>query len=102
MLSALLSGLLQILVVDPLTAEVEETLRRAKAPLEIIAQVETCVAEGAPALVKQVGESPAHGVSLLLDVWLDRITAEDMITKAAPSCAPVVEAARPYLRQGEA
>ncbi|MFC3694322.1 hypothetical protein [Chenggangzhangella methanolivorans] len=101
MLSALLSSLLQTFVVDPATAEVEAALRRAKAPVEVIAQVETCVRNGVPALVKQVGDSPAHGFSLALDVWLERLKAEDVIVKAAPSCAPVVAAARPYLRGEE-
>lgn len=101
MLSVILSGLLQALVVDPLTAEVQETLQRTKAPLAVIAQVEACVTSGAPELVKRVGESPAYGIFLTLDVWLKRTRAEDAIVKAAPSCAPAMEAARPYLRQAK-
>lgn len=96
MLTDIFFGLVRALIIDPLTAEIEETMRRAKAPVEVIRQVETCVRQAVPALVNRVSDAPSEGVGMALDVWLERKKPEQIVLEAAPSCEPVIAAARPY------
>lgn len=99
MLSNLFSYIVQLFIVEPITAELNDRLTKARAPVAVISQVKACVSAALPTLARRVSNNPVEGVSLAADVWLKRVRIEDVVTGAAPSCGPLIESARPYLRQ---
>lgn len=94
--------IVNILVVEPLQAEMNERLAQARAPQAIIADVRTCATASLPILADRAAADPAWAVTTALNVWIGTAAPEDVLSTNSPQCSNAMRAARAYLSGREA
>lgn len=101
MLNALLAFVIQVVIVDPLMSRIDTQLKQAQVPPALVSSVNTCVKEALPDLVKRIASQPSQGISLAAEIWLQSNGFEGAVVKAAPGCAPLLQAVKPFYRGGK-
>ncbi|WP_306224709.1 hypothetical protein [Bosea beijingensis] len=102
MLSSILAFLIQLLIVDPLTSQIDARLKQAQVPPALASSVNSCVKDALPDLVRRIASQPSQGISLAAEIWLQSNGFEGAVAKAAPDCAPLLQAVKPFYRGGKA
>lgn len=98
MLHDILAFIVNLLIVDPLQAEMDKRLAEARAPQAIIAEVRACADAGLPALATRAAAEPGWAAMTALDLWLGRVAPEDTLSRLVPQCAAPAQAAKGYLQ----
>lgn len=96
-----IAALVSFFLIQPLQAEMEDTLAQMRAPTAIAAQVTACAEQAAPALARRTMSDPVWAAGTLVSVWLGQARPETLLVEVAPGCAPALAAARPFLRGDE-
>jgi hypothetical protein len=86
MLNNIISSLIQLLVVGPFEAEINDRLASARAPTSIIAQVKDCASAALPNLARRTSDDPWWIVTTVAGIWFGRTSPETVMTEAAPVC----------------
>lgn len=97
MIQDVIISLVSFFVVDPLQAELADKMAAARAPQAVIAQVSQCTMAATPVLAERVASDPWWGVATTARIWTGVTSPETIFVEAAPSCAPALQAARPFL-----
>lgn len=92
-----LATLFAILLVDPLSADIERAVKTARAPQAVVAQVQACTRKAGPAILERAGADPWWGATEALRLWAGWTTPEAVLVQAVPQCGAAVESARPFL-----
>ena len=98
MLNSILLFLVQLVIVGPITSQIDARLKQAQAPAALVSSVNSCVNAALPDLAKRIASQPSQGISLAAEIWLQGGGFEGAILKAAPECAPLLQAAKPFYR----
>jgi hypothetical protein len=98
MLHDIFAIIINLLIVDPLQAEMNERLADARAPQALIADVRNCAEASLPKLADRAMADPAWVVATGLDVWLGRSTPDNVLGSISPECNTTVTSARAYLQ----
>ncbi|WP_134500579.1 hypothetical protein [Microvirga pakistanensis] len=98
MFHEILAFIVNLLIVDPLQAEMDKRLAEARAPQAVIADVRACADAALPILTDRAVSEPGWVATTALDVWLGRTAPEDVLTTIAPRCNAPVRAAKGYLQ----
>ena len=97
MIEDIIVSLVSFFVVEPLQTDLADKLTAARAPQAVIAQVSQCARAATPVLAEQVTVDPWWGVATIAQIWIGTTSPETILGEAAPSCAPALQAARPFL-----
>jgi hypothetical protein len=100
MLGDLFAFLVATFLLGPLQSGLASQLEAARAPAAVTRQVTDCAAAAAPRLVERAAADPWWAVTTAVSAWLGTVRPEAVLRDAAPTCAPAIEAARPYLARG--
>ncbi|MGG5811221.1 hypothetical protein [Falsiroseomonas sp. CW058] len=97
MFSDLIAWIVAVFLLGPLQAEVHSKLEAARAPAAVMQGVTACAVAAAPGLADRAAADPWWAVTSVIGVWIGTTTPEAVLRDAAPSCAPALAAARPFL-----
>jgi hypothetical protein len=97
MIHDILAFIINLLILDPLQAEMNKRLAYVRAPQALTAEVRTCAAASLPKLADRAMADPAWVVTTSLDVWLGRSAPEDVLSSVSPQCKATISSARAYL-----
>ena len=95
------AAVVSFFLTGPLQAELSEKLQMARAPQEIVSSLMDCSKEAAPAIVDRVLSDPFWALTQTFNVWTGQKQPEAVLLEAAPACAGAIDAARPFLVEGE-
>lgn len=98
MIHEILAFIINVLIVDPLQAEMDKRLTEVRAPRAVIADVRACADAALPILARRAATEPAWIVVTSLDIWLGRAALEEVLTNLSPQCAAPAQAAKGYLQ----
>ncbi|TAJ34906.1 hypothetical protein [Bosea sp. (in: a-proteobacteria)] len=98
MLSSILAFLIQLVILDPLTSQIDARLKQAQVPPALASSVNSCIKEALPDLVRRIASQPSQGLSLAAEIWLQGNGFEGAVVRAAPDCAPLLQAVKPFFR----
>ncbi len=101
MLSDLFHWLLSVFVFQPIQAEIDKTLAAAQAPRAAIQQMQSCVANAAPALAGKAAGDWLWGTKTVISVAAGLADPLDVLAAEAPACRSAVDAVRPFLESAE-
>ena len=93
----LIAALVSFFLIEPLQTEMADKLAAARAPQAVATEVTACARAAAPVMVERATSDPWWAVSSAVSVWIGSAQPETLLIEAAPSCAPAVQAARPFL-----
>lgn len=102
MIQEILAAVVNILIVDPIQAEMNERLAQVKAPQAVIADVRACATASLPILADRVVADPAWAATTIIEVWIGTAAPEDVLSSTSPRCDSAVKAARAYLSARDA
>ncbi len=97
MIADLFAWLFALLVVDPITADLNEKLAAVGAPAAVYEQVGRCAAEAGPALAQRAANDPWSGAVLAFEVAVGWTPASGVLANASPACGQAVAAAEAAL-----
>ncbi|WP_293865747.1 hypothetical protein [uncultured Alsobacter sp.] len=97
----IVAALVSFFLIQPLQAEMAETLATMRAPSAVVAQVAACAQEAAPAVARRAMADPLWAAGTVVSVWIGQAQPEALLVEVVPGCAPAVTAARPFLRGDE-
>jgi hypothetical protein len=100
MFESLIAWFVMTFLLGPIQSQVTEQLQAARAPAAVMAQVGACAAAATPGLVQRAADDPWWAIRTGIGAWTGQIGTEGLLRVAGPSCAPALEAARPYLARG--
>ena len=97
----LFAAFVSVFLTGPRQAELSEKRQMTRAPQAIVSGLMECSKEAAPAIVNRVLSEPIWALTQTFNVWPGQIQPDAVLLEAAPGCASAIEAARPFLREGE-
>jgi hypothetical protein len=97
MIHEILAFVVNLLIVDPLQAEMDKRLADVRAPQAVIADVKGCADAALPGLTDRVMSEPGWILGATLDIWLGTGAPEKVLADVAPQCEAPLRAARSYL-----
>ncbi len=90
-------NIFSFLIIEPFQAEFNQKLRDMQAPAAVVEQVQGCVRAAAPLLAdKALGNWWWAGTTAVY-VAIGMQSPEKVLVEQVPSCAPAMEAAKPFL-----
>jgi hypothetical protein len=98
MIHEILAFIVNLLVIDPLQAEMDKRLAEVRAPQAVVADVRACADAALPVLVNRATAEPGWVVMTAVDVWFGRAAPEDVLIAVSPQCDAPVKAAKAYLQ----
>ncbi len=101
MLSSILAFLIQLVIIDPLTSQIDARLKQAQVPPALASSVNSCIKDALPDLMRRIASQPSQGISLAAEVWLQGNGFDGAVAKAVPDCAPLLQAVKPFYRGGK-
>ena len=97
MIGDFIAFLVATFLVGPLQSTLVGQLADGRAPAAVVQQVEACATAALPALVERAGSDPWWAISTAFGAWIGTTSPSAVLTGAAPSCAPALAAARPFI-----
>ncbi|CAD7054414.1 hypothetical protein RHAB21_00541 [Pseudorhizobium halotolerans] len=91
MLSDLVSHLIAITVVDPMQAEMQEKLKQARAPVEIVQQSQACIASQGPKLLERASNDWGWAVGTTVTVLVGATSPVDLLDASASECSALID-----------
>jgi hypothetical protein len=99
MIADFIAWLVAVFIINPVQAEVNQTLERVGAPQQVIADMRACAAVAPAALLdKATGDLWWTATTVTL-VGTGMKAPDTVLVEVVPSCAPAVAAARPFLER---
>jgi hypothetical protein len=97
MIGDIIAFLVATFLVGPLQSTLVGQLADGRAPSAVVQQVEACATAALPALVERAGNEPWWAITTAFGAWVGTTSPVAVLNGAAPSCAPALAAARPFL-----
>jgi hypothetical protein len=91
MLSDFLASVFSALVLDPVQAEVRQTLERAGASIEVVQQSTECLSTAGPALVRQAVDDPWWATTTIVGMTFGYQQPSELLASGGPACQPIVQ-----------
>lgn len=95
-------ALVSFFVVEPVSAELDRLARMTAVPPAIVEEARRCVTASGPALVDRLTAEPVAVVLDLAAVAIGMTEATAVLAETVPSCAGVLEQAKPFLEGADA
>lgn len=92
MISELLAGLVASLVVNPVQAEIAETMERTGQPIVVIEQAKGCVSSQGPKLIERASTDWGWAASTAIGVSVGWTDPKTLLDVNDPSCAATLKA----------
>ena len=93
----ILTTLVSFFLIEPIQVELAERLSTARAPEAVIAELKTCAAAAAPAIVTRAASDPWWAASNAARLWIGSERPDALLLEVAPGCEAALIAARPLL-----
>jgi hypothetical protein len=100
MIRDFLLSLVSFFVIDPFTAELNQKLAAAQAPAAIVRDVRACAVAAAPILLERAMTDWWWAGTTAIAVSVGMTRPEAVLLENAPSCAPALRAAQPFITGG--
>lgn len=100
MFEALITWLVATFLMGPLQADSAGRLEAGRAPAAVVQQMSACASAAGPGLIRRASEDPLWAIGAAFGAWIGTTKPEALLGEAAPSCAPALAAARPFLQGG--
>jgi len=97
MIHEILAFVVNLLIIDPLQAEMDKRLAVVRAPQTVVADVRACADAALPTLANRATAEPGWVVMTALDIWLGRAAPEDVLITVSPQCNAPLKAAKAFL-----
>jgi hypothetical protein len=97
MIHDILAFFVNLLIVDPLQAEIGKRLAEVRAPQAIIADMRACAAASLPRLADRAMADPAWVLTTAVDVWTGGAAPLNVLSSASPQCDATIKSAKAYL-----
>ena len=68
MLSSILAFLIQLVIIDPLTSQIDARLKQAQVPPALASSFNSCVKDALPDLMRRIASQPSQGLSLAAEI----------------------------------
>jgi len=98
MIHEVLAFVINLLIIDPLQAEMEKRLAGVRAPQTVVADVRACADAALPTLANRATAEPGWVVVTALDIWFGRAAPEDVLIAVSPQCNAPIKTAKAYLK----
>jgi hypothetical protein len=95
MIGDFFSWIFAVFVIDPMQAEVASRLEQAKAPVEVISQVNACLGSTAPALLERAGNDIWWAGTTVVSLTTGFTSPAELLDASNPACGPIAS----YLTQ---
>jgi hypothetical protein len=90
MISDFIGWIFAVLVVDPLQAQVQEQVERAKLPVEIVRQSQACLTSQGPQLIERAAGDYGWAAATVVNVAIGRTAPAELLDSGDPQCAALV------------
>jgi hypothetical protein len=94
MVDTLFHWLLATFLFNPIQAQIEERLRTAGAPIQVVEQVRSCATTAAPAFVRKASDDWVWGATTVIRVASGMTDPLDVVAAELPPCRAAIEAIR--------
>ncbi|WP_085025872.1 hypothetical protein [Ensifer aridi] len=92
MISDFITWIFAILVVDPLQAQVQEHVERARLPVEIARQSQNCLTSQGPQLIERAAGDYGWAAVTAINIAIGRTAPVELLDSQDPQCAALVQA----------
>ncbi|GEO19106.1 hypothetical protein MAE02_68020 [Microvirga aerophila] len=99
MIQDIIVSLVSFFVVELLQTELSDKPAAARALQAVITQASQCARAASPVLADRVTSDPWWGVATTAQIWSGTTSPETVLGESAPSCAPALQAVRPFLER---
>ncbi|MBT9369404.1 hypothetical protein [Rhizobium sp. CSW-27] len=90
MFSDLAAWLITAFVLTPVQAELRQELEQANASVQMVQQVQQCVASQGPRLIERAAGEPAWAVSTAIRVSVGWTSPVALLDRTDPNCAAII------------
>lgn len=97
MFQDILLSVINLLIVEPLQADMNERLAAAHAPQVVISEVRTCAMSALPILLDKASTDPTWAATTVIGVWLGTAGPGDVLGTTSSSCEAAIKSATTYL-----
>jgi len=95
MIAEIVAVVLNLLVVEPLTKQVQDRLTAAGASRETLDWIAECGRTAPPLVAERALSEPVWAVETVIKVWLGSASAESVLAELSPSCSTQTSRPRP-------
>lgn len=99
MIWEMMTGLIQLFIIEPFQVEMDRHLRYVGAPDVVMEQVADCAVTAMPTLAARIGSDPSWGAATVIRLWLGTTSYQTLLGDHAAVCGPAMAAAEPFLVQ---
>ncbi|GAB1584734.1 hypothetical protein [Phyllobacterium phragmitis] len=90
MISDFIGWIFALLVVDPLQAQIQEQVERAKLPMEIVRQSQACLVTQGPQLIERAASDYGWAAATVVNLAIGRTAPAELLDIKDPQCAALV------------
>ncbi|SIQ17376.1 hypothetical protein SAMN05880590_102411 [Rhizobium sp. RU35A] len=90
MFSDLAAWLITAFVLNPVQAELRQELQQADASVQMVQQVQQCVASEGPRLIERATGEPVWAVRTAIGLTLGWTSPVSLLDASNPNCAPIL------------
>lgn len=95
----IIAALISLFLIQPLQAELSETLATAQVPQAVTAEVTACARDATTSLIDRAVKEPGWAASSALGLWAGLVEPDQLLVEAVPGCSAAVEAAQPFITE---
>jgi len=95
----IIAALISLFLIQPLQAELSETLATAQVPQAVVADVTACARDATTSLINRAVEEPGWAASNAIGLWAGLVKPDQFLAEAVPGCSAAVKAARPFIAE---
>lgn len=93
----IIMSILTAFIIEPVEADLRQSLQAAGAPVEVVSKVSTCARTAAPALAEKAASDWMWAARTTVKVTFGWKDSSEVLATYAPDCAAALEAANKYL-----
>ncbi|MFA1624854.1 hypothetical protein ACDY96_19205 [Rhizobium mongolense] len=90
MFSDFIGWIFAVLVVDPLQAQIVEQAERAKLPVEIVRQSQSCLTSQGPQLIDRAAGDYGWAAATVVNIAIGRTSPAELLDNQDPQCAALL------------
>ncbi|MBB4237476.1 hypothetical protein [Rhizobium esperanzae] len=90
MISNFIGWIFALLVVDPLQAQIQEQVERARLPVEIVSQSQACLASQGPQLIKRAAGDYGWAAATVVSIAIGHTSPVELLDGKDPQCAAII------------
>lgn len=90
MISDFIGWIFALLVVDPLQAQIQEQVERARLPVEIVRQSQACLTSQGPQLIERAVGDYGWAAATVANIAIGRTAPAELLDSGDPQCAALL------------